>query len=99
MSDSQTVARINHFQAKPGSGDELYALIESFLSYIRESDGCVSAQLLRGIDDPEQIAVIEVWRDQDAHRASAANVPEGTFTKAMALMAGPPTGAYYSAAD
>ena len=90
-----SITRINHFSAKPGSGDALYALIESFLPMIRESDGCLSAELKRGVDDSDQLVVVEVWRDQDAHRASAANVPPGTFEKAMALMAGPPSGAYY----
>lgn len=93
--EPMAITRINQFTAKPGSGDELYALIESFLPYIRESDGCHEARLLRGIDDPDLIAVIEVWRDQEAHRASAQNVPPDTFPKAMALMAGPPGGAYY----
>lgn len=89
------LTRINQFTAKPGSGDDLYALIESFLPMIRQSDGCVEARLLRDVDDENRILVIEVWRDKDAHRASAANVPPGTFEKAMALMAGPPSGAYY----
>ena len=71
-----TITRINHFTAKPGSGDELYDLVNSFLPYIRESDGCIDAKILRGIEDADQIVVIEVWRDQEAHRASAANVPE-----------------------
>ena len=89
------LTRINHFTAKPGSGDDLFALIESFLPMIRESDGCLEARLMRDVADPNRIVVVEVWRDQDAHRASAANVPPGTFEKAMALMAGPPSGAYY----
>ena len=90
-----TLTRINHFPAKPGSSDDLYALIDSFLPMIRNSEGCIEARLLRGIDDPDQIVVIEVWKDQESHRASAANVPPGTFEKAMALMSGPPSGAYY----
>ena len=95
LGGEMTITRINHFSAKPGSGNELYDLINSFLPYIRESDGCIDAQNLRGVDDTDQIVVIEVWRNQEAHRASAANVPDGTFPKAMALMSGPPTGAYY----
>ena len=89
------VTRINHFQAKAGSGDELHALIESFLPMIRESEGCLEARLMRGVDDAEHLVVIEIWQNQDAHRASAANVPPGTFEKAMGLMAAPPQGAYY----
>ena len=95
VENGMTITRINNFAAKPGLGDELFGLIDSFLPYIRESDGCVEVKILRDIEDPDQIVVIEVWRDQEAHRASAANVPEGTFPKAMALMSGPPTGAYY----
>lgn len=89
------LTRINQFTAKAGSGDALYALIESFLLHIRESDGCIEARLLRDVDDADRVLVIEVWRDKESHRASAANVPPGTFEKAMALMAGPPSGAYY----
>lgn len=89
------ITRINQFPANPGSSDELYELISSFLPLIRGSDGCIDAQLLRGIDNPDKIVVIEVWRDQEAHRASAKNMPPGTFEKAMALMSGPPSGGYY----
>lgn len=92
---SLPLTRINQFTAKPGSGDELHGLIESFLPMIRRSEGCLEARLLRDVDDENKILVLEVWRDKDAHRASAANVPPGTFEKAMALMAGPPSGAYY----
>ncbi len=90
-----SLTRINHFTAKPGAVDELFALIDSFLPMIRESEGCLEARLMRDVDDPNRIVVVEVWRDQAAHRASAANVPSGTFEKAMALMSGPPSGAYY----
>ena len=92
---TMTITRINHFTAKPESADELHALIESFLPMIRDSDGCIEARLMRDTDHPEKIVVVEVWRDKEAHRASAANVPPGTFEKAMTLMAGPPQGAYY----
>ena len=93
--EAKAITRINHFIAKPGSGDELYDLIHSFLPYIRESDGCLDARILRSTENADEVVVIEVWRDEESHRASAANVPEGTVQKAMALMAGPPTGAYY----
>ena len=93
--EDMKITRINQFPANPGSGDELYELISSFLPLIRGSDGCIDAQLLRGVDDPDKIVVIEVWRDQEAHLASAKNVPPGTFEKAMALMSGPPSGGYY----
>lgn len=91
-----SITRINQFTANPGSGDELFELIDSFMPLIRESDGCIDVQIKRGADDPDKILVIEVWRDKEAHRASANSVPPGTFEKAMELMTGPPTGEYYN---
>ena len=93
--EQMSVTRINHFTAKAGSGDELFDLIESFLPHIRESAGCQSVRLMRNVENADEIVVVEVWDDEDSHRASAQNVPPGTFEKAMALMAGPPRGAYY----
>ena len=94
--EKMSITRINQFTANPGSGDELYELIDSFMPLIRSSDGCIDAQLQRGVDDPDKIVVIEVWRDKEAHKASAKNVPPGTFEKAMELMSGPPSGEYYN---
>ena len=93
--DSMPLTRINHFVAKGESADELYALIESFLPYIRDSDGCHGVELLRDTEDPTRIVVLERWRDAEAHRASADNVPPDVFPKAMALLAEPPSGSYY----
>jgi len=94
--EKMSITRINQFTANPGSGDELFELIDSFMPLIRGSDGCIDVQIKRGVDDPDKILVIEVWRDKEAHIASAKNVPPGTFEKAMELMSGPPSGEYYN---
>ena len=90
-----TVTQINEFHAQEGKGDDLADLIRSFVPTIEASDGCRSCQLLQRQGDPTRVVVITVWDTEDAHKASAKNVPPDALEKAMAMLAGPPKGAYY----
>lgn len=90
------LTRINHFHAKDGEGTTLRALIESFLPAIADSKGCHSCQLLQQMDDEDQLVVIEIWDNVEAHQASLKNVAPEVFQQAMALLAERPSGAYYS---
>ncbi len=90
------VTRINEFQALEGRGDELRALVESFLPTIAAASGCLSCRLLQGQNAAERIVVIEEWQSVEAHQAAVRNVPPDAMQAAMALLAGPPKGEYFS---
>jgi hypothetical protein len=39
--------------------------------------------------------VIEVWQSVEAHRHAAKDIPREAMGKAMSMLAGQPTGAYF----
>lgn len=90
------VTRLNEFHAREGSEAALHALLSTVLPLIEASAGCRSARLLRRQDDPAHLVVIEEWDSVEAHQASVKGIPPELFRDAMALLAGPPTGAYFA---
>jgi quinol monooxygenase YgiN len=92
-----SITRINEFQAKDGQSDSLRDFLTSIMPLIQSSDGCQSCRLLQSHDDPTRIIMIEIWDSVEAHKASLSNIPQGTFKKAMNILAGPPRGEYYNA--
>lgn len=89
------VTRINEFEAKPGRGPELGRFLESVIGLIRGSAGSRSCQLLQAIDQPERLAIVEVWESVEAHQAAAKAIPPSKIQEVMPLLAAPATGAYY----
>ncbi|MEX0300227.1 MAG: putative quinol monooxygenase [Kordiimonas sp.] len=90
------IIRINNFEAKVGDGDALFEKIKALVPMISEFEGCTSCQAVRGQENTNQIVIIEGWETIEAHKASLASVPPETFAPVMALLAGPPDGAYYT---
>ncbi len=90
-----SIVRINTFKAQKEKGDELLQHIKSFVPFIESSNGCVSCRVLRNMDSPETIVVIEVWKSVESHKESVQAIPPDALEKAKELMAGPATGEYY----
>lgn len=90
-----SVIRLNHFNAKPGDETTLFDKLTAVVSMIQSSEGCLDCRILRQEDEAGHIVILEEWVDADAHRAALAKVPPETFAPVMALLAGPPKGAYY----
>lgn len=91
-----TITRINTFQAKPGNGSKLKAALSELLPVLNGADGFHSCNILQGADDPENIVIIESWRSSDDHKAAASQIPRDGFDAVMAMLAGPPTGSYFT---
>ena len=92
-----TITRINQFEAKKGLEDELFEFLRSVISVIQGSPGCKSCRLLRSLDSPAHLAIIEEWESVEAHQNAAKVIPPEKMKEAIALFAGPPTGTYYKA--
>jgi quinol monooxygenase YgiN len=90
-----TITRINQFEAKAGRRADLRAFLQSVISVIRGSAGCRSVELLEGIEQGERLAIIEVWESVEAHQAAAKAIPQPKMEEVMALVAAPPSGAYF----
>jgi len=91
------ITRINQFEAKPGRGADLRDFLQSVIGIIRNCAGCQSVDLLQATEQPDKLAIIEVWDSVESHQAAASAIPPAKIQEAMALFAGPPVGAYFVA--
>jgi quinol monooxygenase YgiN len=91
-----SITRINHFEAKPGSEAELTAFMQSVVREVSKADGCLTCRLLKGAENPAQLAVIEEWASIAHHKAAASVIPKEQIERAVVLFAKPPFGVYYT---
>jgi quinol monooxygenase YgiN len=90
------VTRINHFEAKAGSEEKLFAFLADVIKKIIQADGCINCRLLKGAENPALLAIIEDWESIAHHQAAASIIPKEQLEQAVALFAKPPVGVYYS---
>ena len=90
------VTRINHFHAKDGVEASLFEKLQAVVGMIAGLDGCKACRILQKLDSPAHIVIIEEWQDEAAHKAGLAQVPPEAFGPVMALLAEPPSGAFYT---
>lgn len=90
------ITRINHFEAKIGSEQALYEFLQSVISVVKDCSGCLGCQLLRSIDNPAKLAIIEQWDNVESHKQAASAIPAEKLQVAFELFAKPPTGVYYA---
>jgi quinol monooxygenase YgiN len=89
------ITRLNEFTAATGKVDELHRMCESIARTVAASSGCVSCQLLRSQAEPARFVFIEVWENQEAHRAAVKQIPRESIAAVMPLLSSPPKGEYY----
>jgi|SRR6516225_7838609 quinol monooxygenase YgiN len=89
------IARINRFRAKPGLEANLRQFLGEVIETVRSSTGCRSVQFLEALDEPDQLAIVEVWDSVDAHQAAAKVIPPERLEAVRPLLAEPPAGSYY----
>lgn len=75
--------RILHQFIRP-TGVDADALLASEAATLRGLDGCREAEAYRGLRDPEQVAVVQLWEDEDAY---AAHLTAGPATLPVVLAA------------
>jgi len=90
-----SITRINEFQAAEGKAEELHEFLKSLRPYIASSAGCEACEILRGKDSAHSFLVIEKWDCVESHQKSIEGFPKQKMQAAMALLGGPPKGAYY----
>ena len=90
-----SVTRINEFKASDGMADELFLFLKSLLPYITSSDGCLSCEILRANDAPDNFVILEKWDSIESHLKSIDGFPPEEMQAALPLFAAPPNGAYY----
>ena len=90
------ITRINHFEAKVGSEQALYEFLQSVISVVKECSGCLDCQLLRSIENPTGLVIVEHWDNVESHKQAASAIPPEKLKDAFALLAKPPAGVYYA---
>lgn len=75
--------------AHPGRREELVEVLMEGTEHLSRVDGCELYVINRDVDEPNTIWVIELWRDEAAHRASL-DIPEirAVIERGMPLIAG-----------
>ncbi|HSC67412.1 MAG TPA: antibiotic biosynthesis monooxygenase family protein [Cellvibrio sp.] len=90
------ITRINHFEAKSGSEQSLYEFLQSVIVVVSKCEGCVGCELLRSLDNPASLAIIEKWDSVESHQKAASAIPPEKLKEVFALFAKPASGTYYS---
>ena len=93
-----SISRIGEMRAQEGQEDALRAFLESIvLPGVESSAGCQLCQLFQSQEDPTRFIMIEVWEDVEAHKAAVQDISPEDIENVKKLLAGAPTGEYYSA--
>ena len=92
-----SITRINHFEAAEGKSVELRDFLRGVVAVVERQAGCQSCQLLRELQEPRRIAMVEVWESVAHHQAAAKAIPPEQIAQVMPLLAVPPRGNYFEA--
>ena len=72
MSASE-VAIVVHYQAQPGRGNEVAALLARHTAATRAEPGCYDFVALRGTEDPDSFVLYERYESAEAFKAHQAS--------------------------
>jgi quinol monooxygenase YgiN len=87
-----TVTVLLELEAKEGRGDELAAVVSGSLPETRAFAGSEGAELLRDLDAPDRLLVVERWRAREDQQAySAWRTEQGSLTALAGLLGSRPS--------
>lgn len=78
-----SVRLVISINAAPGKGDELLKAMQARCELSRKDAGCLQFEVFQSAEDPDRLALLELWEDQaalDAHaklQAQRPPLPEG----------------------
>ena len=70
--DANVVYVVAYMEAAPSATDQALALVREFGKASRKDDGSLRFEVLQRIGQPNHFAILEAWKDKDAHAAHAA---------------------------
>jgi quinol monooxygenase YgiN len=91
-----SVTRINTFQSKQDTADNLRDFLQSIIPLIQGAKGCNACRLLQNRDNLHEFIIIEEWNSIESHQASIKLIPAEKLSTIMPLLAQPPRGSYYT---
>ena len=90
-----SITRVNEFIALEGKAEAMGDYLASIVPVIEAAEGCLYAQLLRGVDNPARFLVIETWESIAAHQLSVDGIDRKAFFRAMEMLAENPQAEYF----
>lgn len=91
-----SVTRISQFIAAEGQEQTLSDFLDSIVPEISRAPGCLSCDVLRSRDVPGKMIVLERWESVEAHQEALSDADPEERQNALALLAEPPIGEYFS---
>ena len=89
------ITRINTFMAAEGMGDQLRSALLAITPLLRKADGCAGCRVVRNLERPDELLLVERWTSAAAQAASARRIPPEKIAELVPLLAGPPQGLFY----
>jgi quinol monooxygenase YgiN len=79
-------------KTKPGRASELLAIFREILPDTRAREGCLGVDVVRDLDDPDSILLIQEWAERSNHESYRAwRAEQGTSALFAHLIAEPAT--------
>jgi len=89
-----TIARHYVMHALEGRDAELETALSALADVVRGIAGSEGVELLRDLGNERRFVFIEKWVSVEAHKNAGSQIPKEYFTPMMAVLDGPPDGAY-----
>jgi heme-degrading monooxygenase HmoA len=70
MAEHARIVRVARYRAQPGAIEELRAALHALAGGLRGLPGLFGAQVCRLSEDPEWLALVSRWQDEDAMQAT-----------------------------
>ena len=90
-----TIARVYIMHARQGHDASLETFLEGLMTEVRGLPGSEGIELLRDIGNERRFIFIEKWDSEESHAAALKGLPRETMGNLVALLDGPPDGAYF----
>lgn len=89
-----------HLRAKQGAGDAVEKILTEIVPAARLYDGCIEILVVRELDDPDQLVIIEKWSDRvNFERSTVLRAEFGPGTSLAGSLEKEPTIRFFEEAN
>ena len=85
MAEHARIIRVARYRPRPGSTDELWDALHKLAAATRDLPGLFGAQVCRIREDPEWMAFVTRWENEEAMRATGEAVVEELMNRVAGL--------------
>jgi quinol monooxygenase YgiN len=85
MAEHARIVRVARYRPQPGATEELREALHALAGGLRELPGLFGAQVCRISEDPEWLALVSRWKDEDAMQATGNPAIEALVDRVAGL--------------